>query len=119
MAQTYQKTPRASNGLTTKLGRFVSTSLVTPPVGIRLMCREGASVFDAALSKWSGKWVMLVPGHGEEQITPPSEWWLTEEMQRELGIQVPVNAEHQPERTRKGQFLLDLGDSVWQSRRVV
>lgn len=104
--------------LTTKPGRFVSTSLVTPPAGIRLMCREGASVFDAALSKWSGKWVMLVPGHGDEQIECPSEFWVTQEMERELSIQVPTDAEAPPPERARGQYLLDLGDSVLQSGRV-
>lgn len=103
--------------LTTKPGKWVLCWRVKPPSGITLMVRSGGSVFFAAVSEWSG-WKMLVPGHGEEKIAQPDEWFITQEMERELGAQVPVEAEEvPPSRTRKGQYLLELGDSISQSRR--
>lgn len=86
---------------------FVSTAKHPPPSGQSLMVRAGGSVYWAAHNALLG-WRHLVPGHGEESILQPDEWW-----DQNANPAMAAN----PALVARGQFLLDLSDSNPQSRR--
>lgn len=82
-------------------GRFVLTWEVPPPQGRTLMVRSGGSVFSAALSRYDGQWRMIF-GAGEEVMPrPPQEWWLTDELAKQLKIDITA-VRPQPEHTQGG-----------------
>jgi len=70
--------------------RFVLTSKVSPPQGRTVMVRCGGSVFSAALRQFS-RWV-LIYGSGETSMpNPPEEWWLDDDLAKEMGLDTDVN----------------------------
>jgi hypothetical protein len=82
------------------------------------MVRSGGSIFFAGYSPWSG-WTMLANG-GNETIPEPTWWFLDDEFQQEyesLTHKLTSSLTELPATTRKGQLLLELGDSGKLSKR--
>lgn len=68
---------------------WVSTWRLPPPHNQTVMVRFGATVFDAAYSKWQNKWFMVLPGGQEEEIAEPPLWWCRDPQKAKLAATEP------------------------------
>lgn len=100
------------------MGAWVTCLRVPPPVGRTIMVRFGASVIDAALTRFNG-WVAVLPGGTEEKIEAPQLWWCqdaeaalseAEEQRAIVASQPRIRSSKEPK-----QLALAFDDSISQS----
>lgn len=100
------------------MGAWLSCARTSPPVGRTIMVRFGASVIDAALTRFNG-WVAVLPGGTEEKIEAPQLWWCqdadaalseAEEQRATAASQPRIRRSKKPQ-----QLALAFDDSISQS----